>query len=108
LFFIATFISCIILPTFEAKVASIILHSIFLIVFSKFSQISFSLLGFHLEAVHRLSQIYNFTHSLPILAILLKSAGLSIAGEKSTLKSAVLNISHFGVCIAIAIVSGIL
>ena len=108
LFCIATFISCIILPTFEAKVASIILHLIFLIVLSKFIQISFSLLGVDLLAVHKLSQIYNFTHSLPILAILLKSAGLSIAGEKSTLKSAVLNISHFGVWIAIAIVSGIL
>jgi len=31
-----------------------------------------------------------------------------MAGVKSTLKSAALNINHFGVCIAIAIVSGIL
>jgi len=98
LFLTAAFISCITLPTFEANVATMILQSIFLITFSKFSQISFSdLTVHHLEAVHKLSQIYSLTHSLPILAIFDKSAGLSIAGVKSTLKSAVLKISHLGV-----------
>jgi hypothetical protein len=57
---------------------------------------------------HNESQIYNFTHSAQILAIFAKSAGLSIAGVWSILKSAESKINHFGVWIAIANVSGIL
>jgi len=46
---------------------------------------------------HKLSQIYNFTHSAHILAIFARSAGLSIAGVWSILKSAESKINHFGV-----------
>jgi hypothetical protein len=97
LFFIAAFISCIILPTFDANVATITLQEMFLTTFSKFSQISFSLFAGLVDQLFKLSHIYNLTHSFHILAILFKSAGLSIAGVKSTLKSAVLNINHLGV-----------
>ncbi|OQY38610.1 MAG: hypothetical protein B6229_05530 [Spirochaetaceae bacterium 4572_7] len=57
---------------------------------------------------HKLSHTYNFTHSAHILAIFARSAGLSIAGVWSILKSADTKTSHFGVLIAIAKVSGIL
>ena len=50
----------------------------------------------------------TLTHSCHSLAIFAISAGLSIAGVKSILKSHVNTINHFGECIASHIVSGIL
>jgi hypothetical protein len=47
---------------------------------SKFSQIDFSDNAIHFLFAPKLSHIYNFTPSAQILAILAKSAGLSIAG----------------------------
>jgi hypothetical protein len=95
-------------PIFDAKVAISILDFVFWINSSKFSQICFSDTDRHFLFAHKESQIYNFTHSAQILAILAKSAGLSIAGVWSILKSAESKINHFGVWIAIANVSGIL
>jgi hypothetical protein len=77
---IALFTICIILHTFDAKVAISILHFACLISLSKFSHISFSETDTHFLFAHRLSHIYKFTHSAHILAIFAKSAGLSIAG----------------------------
>ena len=75
---------------------------------SKLSQIDCSDFAHHSFCEPSASPIKSFTHSVPILAIFAKSAGLSIAGVWSNLKSDELKITPFGVCIACAIVSGIL
>jgi hypothetical protein len=93
---------------FEANVAMSILFFVFWINSSKFSQICFSETDRHFLLAQSESQIYSFTHSAQILAIFAKSAGLSIAGVWSILKSAESKINHFGVWMAIANVSGML
>ena len=68
------------LPTLVAKVATNILPSTPLIISSRVLPITFSDIDRPVFFVHKLSPIYNLTHSTPILPILAKSAGLSTAG----------------------------
>ncbi len=56
-YFIALSIICIILPTFDAKVAIIILDGAVLIIFSKLCQIIFSDIAHPFLSAHRLSHI---------------------------------------------------
>jgi len=86
-------ISCWTLDIQEEKVAIINLHFVwFNNIFSSDSQISFSDLENHFLIDQVESDISKVIHLLPISQILDKSAGLSIAGVKSILKSQVCTI----------------
>ena len=96
------------LQIFDANVEITILWVGWLLITrSRFSPINFSLGVCHGVLAFVDSPRYNFTHSCPILEIFPKSAGLSIAGTKSILKSHEWTIFPFGVWIAYHIDSGI-
>jgi hypothetical protein len=89
LYFTAYSIICAILQINELNVAIISLVSASFITFSKASQICFSDGVLHGFEAFVLSENKSLTPSCHILAILARSAGLSIAGLKSILKSQV-------------------
>jgi hypothetical protein len=80
LYFIEALINWMMRQTLDANVATMILQSVSLIIRSIVSQTAFSEIARPILSHHKLSQMYNFTHSVPILAIFARSAGLSIAG----------------------------
>ena len=101
-------IICMTRHTLEANVAITNLPLASLITFSRFCQTTFSEIANHGFWDQSESQMYNLTPSVPIRAIFARSAGRSIAGVWSILKSADVNITPLGVVTDIAKVSGIL